>query len=516
TLMPLPNHNSVYSGSARGYWFVAPTNFTITGLRVPSQAGTGLQYIQLVKLGVMLPISAGSQTSNFTTLVYINGATNGVIQSVNIPISAGDIIGILGTAGTSNSYATGAYTTNVYGNNFTIQRFGYQGHITGGATSQVWGVAQGAGGSISRVELYYGQPCAGVTNMAVNNISSMAADFSWTGVTGSGGYDYAVDQTAAAAPTGTVVNTNTTNGNISGLTPATTYYLHVRNYCSSTDKSSWDTVSFETLPPCSEATGVTITNVDSNSASFTWNSLVTGLIYRYVIDTNRSDPAYNAGTPTNVAAGSVVNLLEGTKYYIHIKAYCVANDSSGWSLDSFYTPVVCRAPLVSFTDINSNRAIVYWSPRLSAIEYEYLVNTESAPPVVGTKTIQTSVQIPYLDANQKYYFHVRSHCSDRGILASSQWVSYEFSTHAVSVGELDEDNMVMIYPNPANDNFTFTVSKVEENGVLTVTDISGREVVKTPIDKKQTSVSLKGQQTGIYLLKYTTALGTGTYRILKQ
>ena len=156
TLMPLPSHGSVYSGSARGYWFIAPVDFVITGLKVPTTAGTGPQYIHVMKLNSWNPTSPPaftSQTTNFTTLAYISNATSNVVQTVNITVTAGETIGILGTANTSNSYATGAFNTSILGNNFTIQRFGYQGHISGGAAPMVWGVPLGASGSVSRVEM---------------------------------------------------------------------------------------------------------------------------------------------------------------------------------------------------------------------------------------------------------------------------------------------------------------------------------------------------------------------------
>lgn len=520
TLMPIPNHSRVYSGSARGYWFIAPTSFTITGLRVPSQAGSGKQYIQVVKLNVTPPISAGSQTTNFTTLAYINGATNGVIQTVNIPISSGDVIGILGTAGRSNSYASGAYTTNIYGNNFTIQRFGYQGHIDGGATSQVWGVAQGASGNISRVELYYGQPCAEPTNLAVTGVSSMAADFTWSGVSGSVGYDYVVDTAASKAPapgsTGSIINTTNTTATVGGLTPSTKYYLHVRNYCSSTSKSAWDTVSFETLPPCSPPDLFTVTRVDSNSVDFTWNPLVTGLNYLYVVDTMRSDPVASAATSTTTASGSASGLEEGTKYYVHIKAYCQANDSSGWSLDSFYTTVVCRVPLVSFRDINTNRAIAYWDHRASAVEYEYLLSTEPTTPAIGTRTPNNFIQLPNLASGKKYYLHIRTHCNDRGVNNSSPWTMYDFSTFALSVAETKNESFVAVYPNPTTGSFTFLVDKVEEDGTLIIADISGKVLQRVAIENKQTTISLNTLVNGIYMLKYITPKSTGVYRILKK
>jgi hypothetical protein len=40
TLMPIPPHSSTYNGNPRGYWFVAPVDFTIVGLRVPDDFST--------------------------------------------------------------------------------------------------------------------------------------------------------------------------------------------------------------------------------------------------------------------------------------------------------------------------------------------------------------------------------------------------------------------------------------------------------------------------------------------
>ncbi|HAW19498.1 MAG TPA: hypothetical protein DCX14_04875 [Flavobacteriales bacterium] len=154
-MMPLPAHSSLYSGSARGFWFVAPTTFVIVGLRVPTQAGTNAQAIQVMKLHEAMPIAFTSQSTNFTNLFYTNTGTSGQILPVNILINAGDTIGILGTAGTGNSYGNGYYSSSIFSNTVPIQRFGYQGNINTGATSQIWGVGYQGSGSISRVEVYY-------------------------------------------------------------------------------------------------------------------------------------------------------------------------------------------------------------------------------------------------------------------------------------------------------------------------------------------------------------------------
>lgn len=154
-MMPIPPHTNVYNNQARGFWFVAPTTFVITGLRVPTEAGTGAQALQVVKINDPMPIGFGTQSSNFQTLFYTNSGPNGQIVPTNILINGGDTIGILGTAGISNSYGNGAYNSDIFGTTVSIQRFGYQGNINTGQTNQIWGVAYQGGGNISRVEVYY-------------------------------------------------------------------------------------------------------------------------------------------------------------------------------------------------------------------------------------------------------------------------------------------------------------------------------------------------------------------------
>jgi hypothetical protein len=156
TQLPLPVHASTYSGNARGYWFVAPTSFTITGLKVAPEAGTGLQYIHLLKCHALLPVAFTSPSTNFTTLTYISGAPNNVVQPVNIPVSQGDTLVIMGTAGTSNSYsANGIHTTTIGSYSVPVGRAGTQASITGGPAVNFWGYDPLVNYELGRVFIYY-------------------------------------------------------------------------------------------------------------------------------------------------------------------------------------------------------------------------------------------------------------------------------------------------------------------------------------------------------------------------
>lgn len=154
-MMGLPPHASVFTGNVRGYWFTAPIDFTITGLDIPVEV-SGLQNIAVVRFSATPPLYA-TTTNSFTTLFLTqNDPTVGVI-SVNIPIAAGDIIGILGQAGTNNSYGTANYATTIGGQPVTLARLGMQYPLGTTAPQDLWTEASG---SISRVEMYYTVPCA--------------------------------------------------------------------------------------------------------------------------------------------------------------------------------------------------------------------------------------------------------------------------------------------------------------------------------------------------------------------
>jgi hypothetical protein len=168
--MQLPAHGSVYSGNTRGYWFVAPTDFIISGLRVPADAGTASQNIQLMKFAATPPAWAAT-TTNYATLGHWTGIANGTIVNTNILVNQGDIIGIFGVSGNSNSYATptGPYTSSILGSPVTLTRLIYQGTIS---SAPAGAVAQEATAAIGRVELYYRAPTSGQNNAATLSVDS--------------------------------------------------------------------------------------------------------------------------------------------------------------------------------------------------------------------------------------------------------------------------------------------------------------------------------------------------------
>lgn len=174
----LPAHGSNYSGMVRGYWFTAPADFIITGVRVPTEASSGNSNIAIVKMPMAPP--AYSSVTNTFDLLYLtqNNASGTGTISVNIPVYTGDVIGVLGNRNDINSYAPAPYNSTLGSYSLTLARFGMQFNLSTTAPQDLWTEASG---SISRVELYTTLGCLNSitpTTVTVNSAPTVSASTS--------------------------------------------------------------------------------------------------------------------------------------------------------------------------------------------------------------------------------------------------------------------------------------------------------------------------------------------------
>lgn len=91
------------------------------------------------------------------------------------------------------------------------------------------------------------QSCTVVTNLVNTAKTATTANFSFVLPAGAVGVEY-INNTTFTAPTGdgTYQDGGTTTIAITGLTTATTYYLHVRTICGLGSSSAWTVVTYTT------------------------------------------------------------------------------------------------------------------------------------------------------------------------------------------------------------------------------------------------------------------------------
>ncbi|NJM79043.1 MAG: T9SS type A sorting domain-containing protein [Flavobacterium sp.] len=99
--------------------------------------------------------------------------------------------------------------------------------------------------SIDDISINVTPACQDPFGLTVSNLSSTAADLSWSAT--SGNYEYVLDN-LVANPTGSGIATTALTYNASGLTPSTVYYFHLRTDCGAGTFSNWTTLMFTTAP----------------------------------------------------------------------------------------------------------------------------------------------------------------------------------------------------------------------------------------------------------------------------
>lgn len=143
---------STFSSLTRGYYFTAPTAFTITGVYVPTDASSGNQSIEVVRFNSGGPPAYPGSTNDFTSLgQWLNDPAAGFI-STNISVAAGDIIGVYGWRASTNSYGSASYLTQIGGHDVTLIRSGFQHSLDSSPAGNIWSEAER---SIGRVQFSY-------------------------------------------------------------------------------------------------------------------------------------------------------------------------------------------------------------------------------------------------------------------------------------------------------------------------------------------------------------------------
>jgi hypothetical protein len=157
SVIPIPPHNTIFTGNSRGYWFTAPTDFIITGVRAPIDFSTSAQSVHLVKFTTPPPLYA-STTTSFTTLHYVSNLADTGFIPLNILVTTGDVIGVIAvranaTGSSQTSYASSNPVQSMIGTYpVTLQRLGWQGQITNTPAIDFW---TETGSSLGRAEIRY-------------------------------------------------------------------------------------------------------------------------------------------------------------------------------------------------------------------------------------------------------------------------------------------------------------------------------------------------------------------------
>lgn len=152
-------------------------------------------------------------TNDFTSLFRAVDVPGTDIISTLIPVEAGDVIGVLGSRGNVNSYASGPVNFTFLGTAVILQRLGMQHVLSTTAAQDLWAENPG---SISRVEIYVSPMAISTQMLAPATQNTAYTPLQLNAVGGTGSYSWlasGLPPGMSVTPTGSLMGTPTSAGN---------------------------------------------------------------------------------------------------------------------------------------------------------------------------------------------------------------------------------------------------------------------------------------------------------------
>ncbi|MBF6642267.1 fibronectin type III domain-containing protein [Flavobacterium sp. J49] len=298
--------------------------------------------------------------------------------------------------------------------------------------------------------------CFEPTNLIVTSVGSTTAGISWNASSPepSNGYEYYVS-TSNATPGGSVTPTGSvgvgiTTATITGLTPATLYYVWVRGKCNGTDRSVWSNIeTFST--DCATPTSLTVTNgtlcgggsttlnaVGAPGSTIEWYAEATGetLLYtgsNYVTPTLFASTTYYAQSRAPgglVLAGPISPLLHGGALGLQqTPTFISFNVSAATTLQSF--------DIYPQTSGQSGQIVIRNASNVQIATYNFVTT------VSGGSTPQTiNLALNLAQGNYFVYFNT---LPAAGLVVNIDSASYPYTSSIANIVGNGFDNTFYLY-----------------------------------------------------------------------
>ena len=336
----------------------------------------------------------------------------------------------------------------------------------------------GLGILLDSIVVYGSESCTRPTFANVN-VGSTTIAATWTSPANS--FDVAVKPASSNVwPEPTRITDH--NYTFTGLEPNTAYNFRVRSLCSDTSVSFWTTSNCVTdTLECYVPENLTIVETDFQNVTLSWNADLTNHAVAYVVNINNSAfSAYDTVYSNNV---TITGLYPDMSYDVKVRAMCSATTYSDWSETLSFTTATCLPVAdVTVSNVTSSSAVVTWTPQGDAtawtVSYGFMGYTQGSG--IETTVTEPTYTFTGLDEMTTYDVYVRSACSED---VASLWSPVvRFTTlEYQGIATVDGNVTCTIYPNPADDATTISISGANGTVRIAVIDINGRTVASEEI-----------------------------------
>ena len=363
-------------------------------------------------------------------------------------------------------------------------------------------------------------PCDAPTALTASNITQTSAEVSWNGT--ATGYEVRLNG-------GTPETVSTTSKTFTGLTAGTAYTVEVRAVCASS-QSAWVSTSFTIAPVVvTPPTVETLTATEVTHEAATLNGTITagseeitaqGFMYKA---SSATDWTTVAATGTNLSA-TVNNLTAETAYEYKAFATTASSTVEG-AVESFTTlaaPVVITPPTVetlAATEVTHeaatlNGTITAGSEEITAQGFMYKASSATDWTTVAATGTNLSATVNNLTAETAYEY--KAFATTASSTVEGEVIN--FTTLAAS-GLADAESgaiKAMIYPNPAKDKATLSLTGLTANAKIIVSDLQGRIIQTEDLQAGTETYELNtgNYASGVYYIRILCGNNSNTQKLI--
>ena len=303
------------------------------------------------------------------------------------------------------------------------------------------------------------------------------------------------------------------------MTAGTAYTVEVRAVCESSN-SSWVSTSFTTqssqVEPCDAPTALTASNITETSAEVTWNGTASSYEVRLA-----------GGTAETVTTTSktFTGLTAGTAYTVEVRAVCESSQSA-WVSTSFTTqnesgitaPTVntLAASNITHDGATLNGTIIAGSEEITAQGFMYRVENATEWTTVAATGTNLSATVNSLMAETIYEYKAFATTASGTV----EGEVINFTTLAAS-GLADAESgaiKAMIYPNPAKDKATLSLTGLTTTAKVIISDLQGRIILTDDIQAGVETYELNTSNyaSGVYYIRIVSGNKVNTQKLIVE
>ena len=268
--------------------------------------------------------------------------------------------------------------------------------------------------------------------------------------------------------------------------------------------------------PCDAPTALTASNITQTSADVSWNGTASSYEVRL-----------NGGTPETVTATSktFTGLTAGTAYTVEVRAVCESSQSP-WVSTSFTTqnesgitaPTVntLAASNITHDGATLNGTIMAGSEAITAQGFMYKASSAADWTTVAATGTNISATVNNLTAETAYEY--KAFATTASDTVEGEVIN--FTTLAAS-GLADAESgaiKAMIYPNPAKDKATLSLTGLTANAKIIVSDLQGRIIQTEDLQAGTETYELNTSNyaSGVYYIRILCDNNSNTQKLIVE